>query len=74
MKREISGFLFSTGRREAIFLFPERRRTATAVAGLSNQLYRTSSALFLLDGRNGASSPEGMQALQEALKGMSPWI
>lgn len=45
-------------------------KTAAAVAGLSNQLYRTDSALSLLDSRNGASSPEGMQSLQEALKGM----
>lgn len=47
-------------------------KTAAAVAGLSSQLYQTSSALSLLDSRNGASSPEGMQSLQEALKGMSP--
>lgn len=45
-------------------------KTAAAVAGLSNQLYRTDSALSLLDSRNGASSQEGMQSLQEALKGM----
>lgn len=45
-------------------------KTAAAVAGLSNQLYQTDSALSLLDSRNGASSPEGMQSLQEALKGM----
>lgn len=45
-------------------------KTAAAVAGLSNQLYQTDSALSLLDSRNGASSQEGMQSLQEALKGM----
>lgn len=45
-------------------------KTAAAVAGLSNQMYRADSALSLLDSRNGASSPEVMQSLQEALKGM----
>ena len=38
-------------------------KTAAAVAGLSNQMYRTDSALSLLDSLNGASS-------QEALTGM----
>ena len=45
-------------------------KTAAAVAGLSNQMYRTDSALSLLDSLNGASSPEAMQSLQEALTGM----
>lgn len=45
-------------------------KTAAAVAGLSNQMYQADSALSLLDSRNGASSPEAMQSLQEALKGM----
>ena len=47
-------------------------KTAAAVAGLSSQLYQADSALSLLDSRNGASSPEGVQALQEALRGMAP--
>ena len=33
-------------------------------------MYRTDSALSLLDSLNGASSPEAMQSLQEALTGM----
>ncbi len=47
-----------------------REKTAAAVAGLSNQMYRTDAALSLLDSLNGASGPEAVQSLQEALTGM----
>lgn len=61
-------WLAGSGWREAADAL--KGKTAAAVAELSNQLYQTDSALSLLDSRNGASSQEGMQSLQEALKGM----
>lgn len=47
-----------------------KEKTAAAVAGLSNQMFQTEAALSLLDSLNGASGPEAVQSLQEALTGM----